>query len=71
MKKTELIKNAIETPVLIEDFRGEYNEGWLMVDIYDGRRYVILPFDYKKPAISYRPSHIKHLYYLPRKFRLF
>lgn len=65
MKKTELVKNAINSAVEVEDFDGVKRQGWLVRGYHDPKNsYLVLPFDYKANVWCYKVSHIKHIKYL-------
>lgn len=72
MKKTKLIKNAINQRVAVEILAGRSYRGWLVPDDETIGTYVILPFDevgYDN-VLSFRVSHIKHLTYIDNGHRL-
>ena len=78
MKRTELIKNAINTrvKVVLHDDNAEY-KGWLVVDKQRKNNYLLLPFvenyDFTsgcESIWSLRVSHVKHLTYISNGYRL-
>ena len=76
MKKTDLIKKAINTRVAVQfyDDHDEY-KGWLVPDSSREKHYLLLPFTEPTPGESesiwaMRVSHIKHLIYINNGYRL-
>lgn len=71
MKKTELIKNAINQAVEIVDCFGDTSRGWLVMGHNDPKgTYLLLPFDPTLVIWCYKPSHIKHIRFLFNGHRL-
>ena len=72
MKKTELIRNAINQLVIVEWSNDIKQEGWLATDNNEKNHYLLLPL--KKEDANYimcfTASQIKHLTFVNNKCRL-
>ena len=76
MKRTEIIKAAINTRVIVEPYdESTKYKGWLVADKQLKDVYLLLPFTELasgegESIWSLRVSHIKHLTYISNGYRL-
>ena len=68
--KTAIDSYALYSAVKIIDFEKEEYYGWLVPDPYDINGYMLLPFDYEKPRVCFKRTHINEVYHLTNGIKI-